>query len=52
MEQGPRVERENRETGGTDALGETGPRDLPRETEEDRERAADDGWPDPSEQAE
>jgi hypothetical protein len=26
--------------------------DLPHETEEDRERAADDGWPDPSEQAE
>jgi hypothetical protein len=52
MEQGPRVEGQNRETEGTDALDEPGHGDLPHETEEDRERAADDGWPDPSEQAE
>jgi hypothetical protein len=52
MEQGPRVDGEDRETEETDGLDETGHGDLPRETEEDRERAADDGWPDPSEQAE
>ena len=36
----------------TDRVDDREHDDLPHESEEDRERAADDGWPDPSEQAE